>query len=195
MSNFYFLFKKCIEFRATTSTKMENTNIATVEKIGPFDKRAIIVSRLLIPSVPPSELEFCGIIHLKYVLHLALYSGTYVHISRAIIRYIIIIRQYFTRSMIIYNNRMTLCQFFSPDSARLPENIRFWSEQYHWCRYHRRLYLRPLHTHLHRWTETWLRNLVRQVHRWPNLMIVRKISTDFINLYLWHLFFFLQSFK
>ncbi|XP_011879568.1 PREDICTED: arrestin domain-containing protein 2-like isoform X2 [Vollenhovia emeryi] len=65
------------EFRATASTRHDKTTVASVQKLGPFDKRAVFVLRLLIPSVPPSELEFCGIIDLKYILRVVFHGEMY----------------------------------------------------------------------------------------------------------------------
>lgn len=71
-----------MKFHATMSEKKKRKTVAVVQKEGPFDKHSIIALRLLIPSVPPSELEFCKIIDLKYILRLILYSEMYVHNSR-----------------------------------------------------------------------------------------------------------------
>ncbi|XP_011879566.1 PREDICTED: arrestin domain-containing protein 2-like isoform X2 [Vollenhovia emeryi] len=65
------------EFRATRSTRHDKTTVASVQKLGPFGKRAVFVLRLLIPSVPPSELEFCGIIDLKYILRVVFHGEMY----------------------------------------------------------------------------------------------------------------------
>ncbi|XP_011176387.1 arrestin domain-containing protein 17 [Solenopsis invicta] len=67
--------QQSFKFCATAREKHVKETVAKVQKIGPFDKYAIIELRLLIPSVPPSELEFCNIIHLNYILRITLHNS------------------------------------------------------------------------------------------------------------------------
>ncbi|XP_077273697.1 arrestin domain-containing protein 17-like [Temnothorax americanus] len=68
--------QQSLEFRADApfgKKKKDKATVATVQKITPFDKHAIAL-RLFIPPIPPSDLQFCDIIDLKYILRIVLHS-------------------------------------------------------------------------------------------------------------------------
>lgn len=63
--------------------KCDKITVVADQKTGPFNNKHVAATlRLLIPSIPPSELEFCNIIRLNYILRLVLHSEMYVQISQ-----------------------------------------------------------------------------------------------------------------
>lgn len=79
-----FLSQQLSEFHAEgkfltgTTKKSHKLTVAEIRKVGPFAKDAAIDVGLYVPPVPPSDLEFCGIIHLRYFLHIIVHvSGLY----------------------------------------------------------------------------------------------------------------------
>lgn len=63
-------------------TKTDKAIVKVDQSMGPFGQEANITSRLLIPPIPPSQLEYCSIIDQKYSMRVTIHvSGTYVHIS------------------------------------------------------------------------------------------------------------------
>nr|XP_012215918.1 PREDICTED: arrestin domain-containing protein 2-like isoform X2 [Linepithema humile] len=62
-----------IDLHATTAKKRCYSTVALMENSEPFAKYDVIMSRLYIPPIPPSELEFCSIIHLNYILQITFY--------------------------------------------------------------------------------------------------------------------------
>ncbi|KAG7213632.1 hypothetical protein KM043_002880 [Ampulex compressa] len=70
--------KRNIKFHASTPHRSErsvNTEVCVNKIRGPFSHQNTVDSHLLIPPVPPSGLEYCQIIDLKYTLNV------YVHVS------------------------------------------------------------------------------------------------------------------
>lgn len=75
--------QKALEYRANLSRKRVRTTVASVYKQMQSDKVTDFTLRILIPSTPPSELKFCDIIHLKYILRIGFHSSkTYPKIVR-----------------------------------------------------------------------------------------------------------------
>lgn len=67
-----------LKFHATTKTKTTNTEVKMVNNSGPFFTKGQVVMELLIPPLPPSNLEFCRIIDLEYVLKVSVHvSGSH----------------------------------------------------------------------------------------------------------------------
>lgn len=67
--------KQSIDFCASSSTRNVKTTVVAAQKTAPFNKDADFLLRLLIPSIPPSELQFCNIIHIKYILRVVLHNS------------------------------------------------------------------------------------------------------------------------
>ncbi|XP_011700742.1 PREDICTED: arrestin domain-containing protein 2-like [Wasmannia auropunctata] len=75
--------QKALEYRANVSRKRVRTTVASVHKQMQSDKLTDFTLRILVPSTPSSELEFCNIINLKYILRIGFHSSkTYPKIVR-----------------------------------------------------------------------------------------------------------------
>jgi len=62
-------------------TKIDKAILKAEQRMGPFGEQADIPSRLQIPPISPSHLEYCSIIDQKYSLRITIHvSGTYVYI-------------------------------------------------------------------------------------------------------------------
>ncbi|XP_072765508.1 arrestin domain-containing protein 2 isoform X2 [Anoplolepis gracilipes] len=75
-----------LEFHAKTpynSTKTDKAVVKGEESRGPFGSYADIVSRLQVPPIPPSQLEYCNIIDQKYILRITIHiSGMHCSITK-----------------------------------------------------------------------------------------------------------------
>lgn len=78
--------ERSLEFHAKTpytSTKKDKEVVKADENIGPFDQQVDVVSRLQVPPIPPSQLEFCSIIDQKYTLCITIHvSGMHCNITK-----------------------------------------------------------------------------------------------------------------
>ncbi|XP_029175799.1 arrestin domain-containing protein 17-like [Nylanderia fulva] len=78
--------ERSLEFHARSpynTTKTDKAVIKTEKTAGPFGQISEIVSRLQIPPIPPSQLEYCGIIDQKYVLRITVHvSGMHCNITK-----------------------------------------------------------------------------------------------------------------
>lgn len=75
---------KSLDFHARTpynTTKTDKAVVKVEQNMGPFGPQADITSRLQVPPIPPSQLEYCSIIDQKYSLRVTIHvSGTYVYV-------------------------------------------------------------------------------------------------------------------
>ncbi|XP_072765507.1 arrestin domain-containing protein 17 isoform X1 [Anoplolepis gracilipes] len=78
--------ERSLEFHAKTpynSTKTDKAVVKGEESRGPFGSYADIVSRLQVPPIPPSQLEYCNIIDQKYILRITIHiSGMHCSITK-----------------------------------------------------------------------------------------------------------------
>ncbi|KAL6437103.1 hypothetical protein ACFW04_005004 [Cataglyphis niger] len=78
--------ERSLEFHAKTPyslTKKDKSVVRTDESMGPFDRYVDLVSRLQVPPIPPSQLEYCSIIDQKYTLCITIHvSGMHCNISK-----------------------------------------------------------------------------------------------------------------
>lgn len=63
-------------------TKTDKAIVKAEQSMGPFNQQADVMSRLYVPPIPPSQLEYCSIIDQKYSLRVTIHvSGMYVDVS------------------------------------------------------------------------------------------------------------------
>ncbi|XP_018053906.1 PREDICTED: arrestin domain-containing protein 17-like [Atta colombica] len=78
--------ERSLEFHARSPYSMTKTDKAILkaeQRMGPFGEQADIPSRLQIPPIPPSHLEYCSIIDQKYSLRITIHvSGTHCSITK-----------------------------------------------------------------------------------------------------------------
>ncbi|XP_018362028.1 PREDICTED: arrestin domain-containing protein 17-like isoform X2 [Trachymyrmex cornetzi] len=78
--------ERSLEFHARTPYSMTKTDKAILkaeQRMGPFGEQADIPSRLQVPPIPPSHLEYCSIIDQKYSLRITIHvSGTHCSITK-----------------------------------------------------------------------------------------------------------------
>ncbi|RLU22498.1 hypothetical protein DMN91_004776 [Ooceraea biroi] len=71
------------DFHISSTTKRDKSIVAGMQKMGPFDQNAVINLQIYVPPIPPSDLEFCSIIQLRYFLYIILeVSGLHLNISK-----------------------------------------------------------------------------------------------------------------
>ncbi|KAG5321733.1 ARRD3 protein, partial [Acromyrmex heyeri] len=78
--------ERSLEFHAKSpysSTKTDKAILKAEQRMGPFGEQADIPSRLQVPPIPPSHLEYCSIIDQKYSLRITIHvSGTHCSITK-----------------------------------------------------------------------------------------------------------------
>ncbi|XP_011267384.3 arrestin domain-containing protein 17 isoform X1 [Camponotus floridanus] len=78
--------ERSLEFHAKTpynSTKTDKAVIKAGHNTGPFSQYDDIISRLQIPPIPPSQLEYCNIIDQNYILRITIHvSGMHCSITK-----------------------------------------------------------------------------------------------------------------
>lgn len=78
--------EQSLEFHAKSpynTTKADKSILKATQSAGPFDQHAEVVSRLQVPPISPSQLEYCSIIDQKYSLRITLHvSGMHCSITK-----------------------------------------------------------------------------------------------------------------
>ncbi|XP_011176341.1 arrestin domain-containing protein 17 isoform X2 [Solenopsis invicta] len=78
--------ERTLDFHARlpyNTTKTDKAIVKVDQSMGPFGQQAEVASRLQIPPIPPSQLEYCSIIDQKYSLRVTIHvSGTHCSITK-----------------------------------------------------------------------------------------------------------------
>ncbi|KMQ96436.1 arrestin domain-containing protein 3 [Lasius niger] len=107
--------ERSLEFHAKTPYKTTKTDKAVgkaEQSMGPFGPNAEVVTRLQVPPIPPSQLEYCSIIDQKYTLRITIHvSGMHCSITKT---YPILIGTIPLRSIISVPYTQTVLQPTAP---------------------------------------------------------------------------------
>ncbi|XP_011879564.1 PREDICTED: arrestin domain-containing protein 2-like [Vollenhovia emeryi] len=78
--------ERSLEFHAMTpyrKTKTDKSIVKVEQNMGPFGQQANITSRLQVPPISPSQLEYCNIIDQKYSVRITVHvAGTHCSVTR-----------------------------------------------------------------------------------------------------------------